>query len=128
MTNQFIFTPVAQNTIIRPLAQAVCIVNGGQETPYVDTADKKDKRITLDNLFWVSLEMTVDGQKKIIDGYQAAFLARHQPIKIQVNVNDIPVMISPKTTVTQAMNQYKRKYAKVNNMRISRGVLVRQKD
>ena len=33
---RFIFRPVAQNTIIRPMAQAVCLMHGGKETKYVD--------------------------------------------------------------------------------------------
>ena len=122
------FDPPAQNTIIRPVAEAVCILHGGETTSYVDTSDHKEKRITLNDLHFLSLQTQVNGQEKTIDGYKAALLARHNPLEIQVNINDIPVLISPKTTVTQAMNQYYRKYAKANHLRISKGSFIRQKD
>lgn len=122
------FDPPAQNTIIRPLAEAVCISHGGEPTFYVDTSDHKTKVIALEWLHFLTLQTQIDGAGKRIDGYKAALLARHNPLEIQVNINDIPVLISPKTTVTQAMNQYHRKYAKVNNIRICKGAFARQKD
>ena len=49
----FIFRPVAQNTIIRPLAEAVCMMHGGEETPYVDPTDKKELLLTTYPQFWM---------------------------------------------------------------------------
>ena len=40
-----IFDPVAQNTIVRPMAQAVCLAQGGKPVEYVDTSDQKKKVI-----------------------------------------------------------------------------------
>ena len=41
MSSTLIFDPVAQNTIIRPLAEAVCITHVGRMTTYIDIADRK---------------------------------------------------------------------------------------
>ena len=35
-----IFEPVAQNTIVRPMAQAISLARGGEMVEYIDTADK----------------------------------------------------------------------------------------
>ena len=110
MSLKFIFTPVAQNTIIRPMAEAVCMVRGGETVTYVDTADHKEKKITSENLYFLTLQTSVNGKKVDIDGRTVAFQASHKPAQIQVNVNDVTVMISPKTTVAEAMAQYKRKW------------------
>ena len=107
--SKFIFTPCAQNTIIRPIAQAICMAQGGKPVEYVDTADHKTKRITLEDLHFVNLQTSVNGRKVNIDGRMVAFQAQYNPAQIQVNINDVAVMISPKTTVVEAMVQFKRK-------------------
>ena len=110
MTLKFIFTPVAQNTIIRPLAEAVCMARGGVPVEYTDTADHKEKKITPESLYFLTLQTSVNGRKTNIDGRTVAFQASYKPVQIQVNVNDVFVMISPKTTVAGAMAQYQKKW------------------
>ena len=119
MTMKFIFSPVAQNTIIRPLAEAVCMVQGGQPVKYIDTADHKEKQITLQDLSFLSVDVRVNRRAMSMNGDQVAFQARHKPIQIQVDINDIPVIISNKTTVEAAMAQYRRKF-ELKNPELSR--------
>ncbi len=107
----YIFRPVAQNTIIRPLAQAVCMMHGGEDTPYIDPTDKKEKCITYNNLHMIfGLEITVNGHKRSIDGNLVAFQARHCPeARMQVEINDVFVYVTPTTTVQEALAQFHRK-------------------
>lgn len=105
----FVFTPVAQNTIIRPLAQAVCMVRGGETVEYTDTADHQKKTIDSADLYFLNLETKINGRKVDIDGTTVSFQARYKPARIRVNVNDVVVIVSRKTTVQSAMDQYKRK-------------------
>ena len=111
MPQNFIFRPCAQSTIIRPLAEAICMVHGGRPVKYTDPQDNKEKVIGLNQLFWINLETKLNGEEKNIDGRQVAFWARHNgPIQLQVDINDIAVEISAKTTLKQAMAQYQQKY------------------
>ena len=126
--NFLTYDPVAQETIIRPLAEAVCIVQGGKTITYKDPKNNKEGSVSLNDLYFLRLKNKVNSQDETVDGYLASFWARHNPLKIQVNVNDIPVLISPETTVTQAMNQFRRKYAQANELCIRKGRFVRQKD
>ena len=114
MTIQFTFKPVAQNTIIRPLAQAVCIMHGGKKTDYIDPTDHQKKSITPKDLWTISLEIIKNGKPITIDGELAAFQALHYPTEMKVQINDIPVVITTQTTVTEAMAQFKRKYNQRN--------------
>lgn len=104
-----IFEPVAQSTIIRPMAQAVCIAHGGQSVDYIDTMDHKQKSIDLHDLHFLTLQAIVNRRKVNIDGYQMAMKAKHEPVLVQVNANDVQVFISPNTTVEQAMIQFYKK-------------------
>ena len=92
---RFIFRPVAQNTIIRPMAQAVCLMHGGKETKYVDPTDGKEKVITSFDVSYLRLETMVKGRKFLMDGNQVAFHAEHYPQKasIRTEINDVDVYI-----------------------------------
>ena len=118
MTIQFIFKPVAQNTIIRPLAEAICMMHGGQDTPYTDPTDKKEKCITYGNLHTIiGLETIVNGQKRRIEGNTIAFQARHYPeARMKVEINDVIVNVTPTTTVQEAFSQFRRKLHKKNKV------------
>ena len=107
-----IFTPCAQNTIIRPMAQAICLANGGKPVEYVDTADHQKKMVTLDQLHFLNLKAKVNAKNVDVEAGVVALWARHQPIQVQVNVNDVEVMIDAKTTVDQAMAQFRKKLDK----------------
>ena len=107
---KFIFEPVAQNTIIRPLAEAVCMARGGSTVKYTDTADHKEKKVTYENIFFLRLQTLENGKKVNIDGRTVASQASFSPVQIQVNVNDVAIMISPTTTLAEAMDQYKKKW------------------
>ena len=112
MAEKFIFIPVAQNTIIHPLAQAVCIVQGGKPVRYIDTADHKEKEINPNNLYFINIKTTINDRKTNIDGRTLAFQVKHgKPIQLHVEINDIDVVVSKETTVNEAMNQFRRKLA-----------------
>ena len=118
MKAQFTFDPVAQNTVIRPLAQAVCMAHGGEDVSYVDTADHKTKTITVHDLYYLTLQLPKNGKKINVDGNLVAFRAQHEDIAIRVNVNDVFVMVSRGTTVNGAMTEFKRKIAAHNKKRM----------
>ena len=124
----YTFKPVAQNTIIRPLAEAVCMMHGGQDTSYIDPTDQKEKCITYANLSAIiGLETTVNGQKRRIDGNLVAFQARHcLDAKMQVEINDVMVNVTPATTVQEAFNQFHKKLRQKNKM--DARLLGRQRD
>ena len=105
-----IFTPCAQNTIIRPMAQAICLANGGEPVEYVDTADHKRKTVTLDQLHFLDLKTKVKGKDVVVEADLVAIRAHHEPVVVQVNVNDVEVMVDAKTTPDQAMAQFHQKY------------------
>ena len=109
-----VFTPCAQNTIIRPMAQAICLANGGKPVEYVDTADHKRKTVTLDQLHFLDLTTKVKGKDVDVEAGLVAIRAHHEPVLVQVNVNDVEVMIDAKTTVDQAMTQFHQKLAGQN--------------
>ncbi|MBP5533894.1 MAG: hypothetical protein J6Y03_00080 [Alphaproteobacteria bacterium] len=100
-----IFRPVAQNTVIRPMAEAVCIAHGGETVPYMDTADHKEKKVTLDNLRCLMLQSS-DGCGQRLDAYQVALKARHSSVRVCVEANDVQVLVSKKTTLEQAMTAF----------------------
>ena len=110
MTLKFVFKPVAQNTIIRPLAEAVCMARGGACVKYTDTADHKEKPVCSENLYSLTLQMKINGSERNIDGRTVAFQAGYKPVEIHVKINDLTVVISPKTTVVEAMAQYREKF------------------
>ena len=109
MKNQFFFEPVAQNTIIRPLAQAVCLARGGEDVSYVDTADHKTKVITDYDLSSLPLYMRKKGKMVKVEGQLVAFRARHEDISIHVLINDVFVIVTRQTTVNSAMAEFYRK-------------------
>ena len=125
---RFIFRPVAQNTIIRPMAQAVCLMHGGKETKYVDPTDGKEKVITSFDVSYLRLETMVKGRKFLMDGNQVAFHAEHYPQKasIRTEINDVDVYIYPNTTVASAMEQFRRKISPKNSQVVLRAS--RQRD
>lgn len=104
-----IFTPCAQNTIVRPMAQAICLAKGGEPVEYVDTADHKTKTVTLDQLPFLDLKTKVKGKDVNVEADLVALRAHHEPILVQINVNDVEVMIDANTTVDQAMDQFRKK-------------------
>lgn len=116
----YTFKPVAQNTTIRPLAEAVCMMHGGEDTSYIDPTDKKEKCITYDRLHSIiGLEVVVNGQNRRIDGNLIAFQTRHNPdAKMHVEINDVVVNVTPTTTVQKAMAQFKRKYLQNNKINL----------
>ena len=115
-----IFTPCAQNTIVRPMAQAICLAKGGEPVEYVDTADHKTKTITVHDLYYLTLQLPKNGKKINVDGNLVAFRARCEDIAIRVNVNDVFVMVSRDTTVNGAMTEFKRKIAAHNKKMMRR--------
>ena len=119
MKRQFIFTPVAQNTIIRPLAQAVCLARGGEDVSYVDTADHKTKVITSYDLSCLPLHILKKGKKVNVEGQMVAFRARYEDISIRVNINDVFVTVTRNTTVDDSMAEFQRKIAAYNKKMLS---------
>jgi len=104
-----IFEPAAQNTIIRPMAQAVCIAQGGKDVDYIDTADHKKKTVGLENLSFLTVQARINKRDFNLNAYDVAMKAKHEPVLVQVNVNDVKVLVSPTTTVEQAMAQFHKK-------------------
>ena len=115
----FIFKPVAQNTIIRPLAEAVCMMHGGSDTSYTDPTDKKVKYISYGNLHTIiGLETVNNGRKVRVNGDLIAFHAKNHPEKthLKVEINDVLVCVTPRTTVAEALAQFHRKLHQKNKM------------
>ena len=113
---ELIFRPVAQNTIIRPIAQAVCMMNGGQNTKYVDPTDKKEKVIVDSDVAYLSLEARINGHKVPMYGYDVVFHTSHFPDQsyIKAEINDVFVYIRRSTTVEAAMKQFRKKITRHN--------------
>ena len=83
----------------------------GNDIYYQGTYDK-DLPVSM------SVKYYLNGEEKNIDGCQVAFWARHKgPIQLKVDINDIEVKISAKTTLEQAMSQYQQKYKTKSNLR-----------
>lgn len=118
MTIQFTFQPVAQNTIIRPLAEAVCMMHGGETTPYTDPTDNREKYISYDLLHLITgLETKIHGQKEKITGNLVAFQAHHYPnVHMQVKINDVTINIDQTTTVPEALAQFHKKLNQKNKI------------
>ena len=122
-----IFEPVAQNTIIRPMAQAVSLARGGEKVTYIDTADKKEKAVGEGDLAWLNLRSEVKGRQVPVEANLVTLRAKQEPIQVLVLVNDVVVKVTSKTTVQQAMAQFHKKYATQN--RISKKIFSgRQRD
>ena len=111
-----IFDPVAQNTIVRPMAQAVCLARGGEPVEYVDTSDKKKKVVSEEDLTWLDLKAEIKGRQVPVESSLVTLRAKHGPVQVLVLVNDVVVKVTSKTTVQQAMAQFRRKYAAQNRM------------
>ena len=122
-----IFEPVAQNTIIRPMAQAVSLARGGKTVPYVDTADKKKKVVDEKDLAWLNLTTEIKGHQVPVKSDLVTFRAKHCPVQVLVLVNDVTVKVTSKTTVQQAMDQFYRKF-RVQNHIAKAALLNRQRD
>ena len=126
MTQTVIFEPVAQNTVIRPMAEAICIVRGGDTIDYVDTATHEKKSIIFNDLSYLDVRKQ-DGDKWVnASAYQVALEARKIPTQVRVDVNDISVLITPETTLVQAMAQFKRKITVHNREMMQSSVPSRQ--
>ena len=106
-----VFRPVAQNTVIRPMAQAVCMAHGGEKIPYKDTTDHKEKEVNISDLHFLTLTTKINGHEQLLDGYRVALAAKQTPIQIRVDVNDVQVFVSRDTTLAGAMADF---YQKVN--------------
>ena len=109
-----VFDLCAQNTIIRPMAQAICMARGGMPVEYIDTADHKKKVIFMNNLRFLDVKVKEGHSEVNMTAYQVAQEARHETVQVQVNVNDVKVIVDAKTTVEQAMAQFHQKYAQQN--------------
>ena len=114
MKYQFIFDPVAQNTIVRPLAQAVCMARGGEPVEYVDTSDHKTKVVTDSDISYLTLQVPRKGGNVNVNGTLVALRAMREDITIRANINDVSVFISRNTTVDGAMSEFQRKIAAYN--------------
>ena len=104
-----IFEPCAQNTIVRPMAQAICLANGGKPVEYEDPFRHEKMLVTLDQLHFLDLKTKSNGKDVNVEASLVALRALHEPVQVQVNVNDVEVMIDAKTTVAQAMDQFHKK-------------------
>ncbi len=112
---KFIFAPVAQNTIIRPMAQAVCLANGGVPVKYIDPVSHQEKEVTENDTSYLCIEGFVGERRTRISPHLIAFWSRHDmPIQVQVNVNDVQVMVQNGTTIEQAMTQFYQKSEQQN--------------
>ena len=111
-----IFEPVAQNTIIRPMAQAISLARGGEKITYIDTADKKEKTVGERDLDWLNLKAEIKGRQVPVQASLVTLRAKQDPIQVLVLVNDVTVKITSKTTVQQAMAQFHKKYAAQNRV------------
>ena len=107
-----IFEPVAQNTIVRPMAQAISLARGGETVPYIDTADKKKKAVGMSDLSLMRLRAKIHGLETPMEANLVAFKARHEGIQVRVLVNDVVVNITAETTLDQAMAQFRKKLAR----------------
>lgn len=119
---EFVFRPVAQNTIIRPVAQAVCLMHGGDDTSYVDPTDNKEKVITSSDVASLCFDTRINGRKVQMYGYDVAFHSAHYPqnSRIRAEINDVNVYIYPKTTVKEAMNQFYKKLYRQQKRELAR--------
>ena len=111
-----IFEPVAQNTIVRPMAQAISLARGGEWVSYIDTADKKKKGVNEESLTFLNLRTEVNGRQEPINVDLVTLLAKYRPVRVLVLVNDVTVEVTSKTTVEQAMAQFHKKYAAQERM------------
>ena len=91
-------------------------MHGGEDTPYVDPTDCKKKVITLFDISSLRFETMVNGRKVYMDGNQVAFHAKYFPrsIRIKAEINDVFIVIDPKTTVEGAMKQLYKKLHRQN--------------
>ena len=119
---EFVFRPVAQNTIIRPVAQAVCLMHGGADTSYIDPTDNQKKVITSFDVSSLSLEAVINGRKVLMNGYDVTFHSAHYPqnSRIKAEINDVNVYIYHNTTVDEAMAQFYKKLYRQQSRNTSR--------
>lgn len=106
-----IFEPVAQNTVIRPMAQAICIASGGKDVPYIDPTDAKEKCISVMDVCHLRLKTEVNGRNIDVSGDELAFRARHETVWVRFDANDVQVMVTPKMTLVEAMVEFRKKIA-----------------
>ena len=124
----FVFDPVAQNTVIRPMAQAVCIAHGGETIPYTDTSDHEKKQITLSDLYYLTLTAKIGGRRQTLDGTHAAMMAKQMPVLVRVDVNDVQVFVSKETTLAQAMQDFHKKINSQYDYLLNREAPSRQRE
>jgi len=106
------YSPCAQPTIARPMAEAVSLVQGGKPVKYFDTSYQQEREVNAYDLRMLNFEnVKIDDKKVYMHGDALAMLARRADnILVNVNVNDIIIEISKDTTVDEAMTQYVRQY------------------
>ena len=104
----FIYNPPAQDTVVRPLAEAACLARGGQAVLYFHRGQEGYVTLNDQLAMRVGMLQRADNGEKV-GPREVAQIAQNQPIQIRVDVNDVHVIISAKTTVEQAMKQFKRK-------------------
>ena len=108
MKPTFIYNPPAQDTVVRPLAEAVCLARGGQAVLYFYRGQEGYVTLNEQLASRVGMLRRADNGEEV-NPRQVAQIAQNQPIQIRVDVNDVHVIISARTTVEQAMKQFKRK-------------------
>ena len=104
----FIYNPPAQDTVVQPLAEAVCLARGCQAVLYFYRGQEGYATLNDQLALRVGMLQRADNGEKV-SPREVAQIAQNQPIQIRVDVNDVHVIISAKTTVEQAMKQFKRK-------------------
>ena len=116
------FEPDNGLSIACGLAQAVCMARGGAEVVYEDPNDHKKRTLAEDDLpLWKQLETQnpkhpvtrVFCAREITAGSVVA-VAQLFPVKIHVNLNEVDVVVEAKTTVEQAVDQYRQKLEQKN--------------
>ena len=107
-TTIFIYNPPAQDTVVKPLAEAICLARGGQTVLY--SCNGQEGFVTFNDqlAFRVGMLKRADNGEEV-NPQQVALMAQKQPVRIRVDVNDVHVMVSSETTIEQAMAQLRRK-------------------
>ena len=103
-----IFEPEAQDSIIYPIAQAVCIARGGIPTKYIDQVNKTKRYITIHNLHSLNLKVQSNGKYIPLNAYEVTLKAKEQPLKIHLKINDIQILISKNSDPQQVLKKFKR--------------------
>lgn len=103
-----LFEPEAQDSIIHPIAQAVCIARGGLPTKYVDSVNKTQRYITIHDLHFLNLKVRSNGKYIPLNASQVILKAKEQPLKIRLKINDVQLLISKNSDPQQVLKNFKR--------------------